>query len=80
MQKSKVKLLRTLRQATRHDLKAAYSKLFHGSCQKMIIRRANNEPFIASFDGELVQVPEKLEISMKCKGLRFVLPKGVSLP
>lgn len=80
MQKSKIKLLRTLRQAVRSDLKSAYSNLFHGTCKKMVIRRNDNMPFIASFDGELVQVPDTLEITINNKGLRFVLPKGVSLP
>lgn len=78
--KSKIKLINILYQTTHERLEKIYPKVFYGKCKKMKIMRGDHKPFQASFDGELVTISDILEVNVIPRTLKFVIPKGVSLP
>lgn len=72
--------MQIIRRMKNHKKKMRYEHILHGNFQKITIKCEDKESFYAWFDGELVEILEKLEITMKTKALHFVIPKGVELP
>ncbi len=63
-----------------HKKAMKYEHMLRGKYRKITVKRADQKSFLASYDGEIVSIPDKLEITVKTKALRFVIPKGVELP
>ncbi len=53
-------------------------KITHDFAEKFTVRRADGKPFEMNFDGEIEGAFEEWNVEMVNKGLKFVVPKGVS--
>ena len=57
-----------------------FSKLMtSGECTRIKFRRRDGQPFVINQDGDLIENVTECEAQIVHKGLRFVVPKGVTL-
>lgn len=61
------------------NFKKADKQMRRGYCEKIRIQREDGSPFVINHDGELTQDVNVLEAQIIKKGLRLVVPKGVTI-